>query len=197
MGNYVTPASRSSPSFRRRSGSQRISRRPNSTRCGRAERSKISVDAYPQLDLKGHVDSIQMGRAPNSPLFRPRTRPAISSRSCSACRSRSSSTAGSIPNLPLPLGISVVPTVKCNERRRRHGAQQWKPSLQPWLIAVVGHARGLHGDSRHDDRQCRVAAYRGQPVGEQRRGDLDADLLSGRQRHRADDFRLARRPVRP
>ncbi len=33
------------------------------------------------------------------------------------------------------------------------------------------HARGLHGDSRYDDRQCRAAAHRRQSVVEQRRSD--------------------------
>ena len=36
----------------------------------------------------------------------------------------------------------------------------------------------------------------GSLVGEQRRGDLGADLLSRRQRHRVDDFRLAQRHAR-
>ncbi len=47
---------------------------------------RIKVDAYPHLNLQGHVDSIQMGSGAGSARFPRRTRPATSSRSCSACR---------------------------------------------------------------------------------------------------------------
>ena len=51
-------------------------------------------------------------------------------------------------------------------------------------------ARGLHGNPRHDDRQRGAAAYRGDAGRLQRRGDLHAHGLSGRQRHRADGVGL-------
>ena len=46
----------------------------------------IRVDAYPDLRLTGHVDSIQSGSALDSPHFLRRMPPATSSRWCSACR---------------------------------------------------------------------------------------------------------------
>jgi membrane fusion protein (multidrug efflux system) len=42
------------------------------------DRVDVSVDAYPDLDLHGHVDSISSAAARGSPRFRPRTRPATS-----------------------------------------------------------------------------------------------------------------------
>src|ERR1700722_9318341 len=57
------------------------------------------------------------------------------------------------------------------------------------------HERRVHGDSRHHDRERGVAAHRRKPLLQQRRSHLGPDLLSSRQRHRADDLRMARRPV--
>ena len=51
--------------------------------------------------------------------------------------------------------------------------------------------------ARHHHRQCGAAAYRRQSVGEQRRSDMGAHLLSRRQRHRPHHLRLARRSPRP
>ncbi len=58
---------------------------------------RIRIDAYPKLD-SARVMSTASSSAPDpsSPLFRRKMPPAISSRWCSACRSRSSSTAASI-----------------------------------------------------------------------------------------------------
>ena len=50
------------------------------------QKVKIEVDAYPSLDLEGHVDSIQQGSGSKFTAFRRKTPPAISSRWCSACR---------------------------------------------------------------------------------------------------------------
>ncbi len=55
-----------------------------------------------------------------------------------------------------------------------------------------GHPRRLHGDPRYHHRQCEPAPYRGLDVGELRRRDLDAHLLSGGERDRAAHLRLAR-----
>jgi len=50
------------------------------------QKVRLAVDAYPRLKLTGHVDSVQLGSGTKFTAFRRRTRPAISSRSCSACR---------------------------------------------------------------------------------------------------------------
>ena len=60
----------------------------------------IEIDAYSGLKLEGHVDSIQQVAAHVFPPFPQRMPPATSSRSCSAFRSRSSSTAALIPTGP-------------------------------------------------------------------------------------------------
>ncbi len=51
----------------------------------------VEVDAYPNHVFHGRVESCPRPPAPNSPCCRPTTPPATSPRSCSACRSRSSS----------------------------------------------------------------------------------------------------------
>ncbi|ABA50693.1 hypothetical protein BURPS1710b_1799 [Burkholderia pseudomallei 1710b] len=78
-------------------------------------------------------------------------------------------------------------------QRRRHVASRREP------VADRGrrHARRVHGGARHDDRQRRAAAHRRHDVGELRRSDLDAHVVSCRQRHRAADLRLSRPPARP
>ena len=50
----------------------------------------IEIDAYPERDFQGHVDSVQPGSGPAFSLLPPKTPPATTSRSSSACRSRSS-----------------------------------------------------------------------------------------------------------
>ena len=59
-----------------------------------------------------------------------------------------------------------------------------------------GDVRCVHGDPRHHNRQRFAAAYRRQPVVQLRRRDLDADVVSCCERHRADHFRLAVERVR-
>jgi membrane fusion protein, multidrug efflux system len=56
------------------------------------QRVDIRVDAYPGHPFRGHVDSIQAGSGAAFSLLPPKMRPATTSRSCSVCRSRSSST---------------------------------------------------------------------------------------------------------
>ena len=60
-----------------------------------------------------------------------------------------------------------------------------------------GDVRHLHGGARHHRRQRVAAAHRRQPVGDDRRSDLGADVVSGRQRDHPADDRLARQRLRP
>ena len=52
----------------------------------------IEIDAYPERDFHGHVASVQPGSGPAFSLLPPKTPPATTSRSSSACRSKSFST---------------------------------------------------------------------------------------------------------
>ena len=163
----------------------------------------IEVDAYPSLDLEGHVDSIQQGSGSKFTAFPPENATGNFVKVVQRVPVKIAIDSGLDPNLPLPLGISVDPRglAEMTDAPLDVAPRSRTPPLEaaaanPWLIAVVGDARDLHGGARHHHRQCRPAAYRRHPVGQQRRGDLGADLLSRRQRHRADDLRLAWRPAR-
>ena len=59
------------------------------------------------------------------------------------------------------------------------------------------HVRDVHGGAGHDRRQRVAAAHRRQPVGDDRRIDLGADLVPRRQRDRPAADRLAGEPLRP
>jgi hypothetical protein len=87
------------------------------------------------------------------------------------------------PNLPLPLGISVEPTVTCNERRPARAGSQ---AANPWLIAVVVTLAAFMEVLDTTIVNVALPHIAGSLSVQQRRRDLGADLLSGGQRHRAD-----------
>ena len=68
---------------------------------------------------------------------------------------------------------------------------------QPLAHRRLGDVRHLHGGARHHRRQRVAAAHRRQPVGDHRRSDLGADVVSRRQRDHPADDRLAGQRVRP
>jgi membrane fusion protein (multidrug efflux system) len=72
----------------------------------------IAVDAYPQLDLKGHVDSIQLGSGTKFTAFPPENATGNFVKIVQRVPVKIIIDSGLDPSLPLPLGISVVPTVK-------------------------------------------------------------------------------------
>jgi membrane fusion protein (multidrug efflux system) len=72
----------------------------------------IAVDAYPQLDLKGHVDSIQLGSGSKFTAFPPENATGNFVKIVQRVPVKIVIDSGLDPALPLPLGISVVPTVK-------------------------------------------------------------------------------------
>src|ERR1700678_1199843 len=53
-----------------------------------------------------------------------------------------------------------------------------------------GHAGDVHGTPRHVDRQCGPSLHRRGTWPELRRGYLDSDDISGRERRRSADVRL-------
>ena len=71
----------------------------------------ISVDAYPQLHLKGHVDSVQLGSGSKFTAFPPENATGNFVKIVQRIPVKIVIDSGLDPKLPLPLGISVEPTV--------------------------------------------------------------------------------------
>lgn len=75
------------------------------------QRVSISVDAYPHLKLKGHVDSVQLGSGSKFTAFPPENATGNFVKIVQRVPVKIDIDSGMDPNLPLPLGISVEPTV--------------------------------------------------------------------------------------
>jgi membrane fusion protein, multidrug efflux system len=75
------------------------------------QKVNIEVDAYPQLHLKGHVDSIQLGSGSKFTAFPPENATGNFIKIVQRVPVKIVIDSGLDPALPLPLGISVVPTV--------------------------------------------------------------------------------------
>jgi membrane fusion protein, multidrug efflux system len=71
----------------------------------------IEVDAYPSLKLRGHVDSIQLGSGSKFTAFPPENATGNFVKVVQRVPVKIVIDSGLDPNVPLPLGISVVPTV--------------------------------------------------------------------------------------
>jgi membrane fusion protein, multidrug efflux system len=71
----------------------------------------IKLDAYPHLDLRGHVDSIQLGSGSKFTAFPPENATGNFVKIVQRVPVKIVIDKGLDPNLPLPLGISAVPTV--------------------------------------------------------------------------------------
>ena len=71
----------------------------------------IEVDAYPQLRLEGHVDSIQQGTGAKFTAFPPENATGNFVKVVQRVPVKIAIDKGLDPNLPLPLGASVVPRV--------------------------------------------------------------------------------------
>lgn len=72
---------------------------------------KITVDAYPDLDLKGHVDSIQRGSGSKFSAFPAENATGNFIKIVQRVPVKIVIDSGLKPEEPLPLGVSVVPTV--------------------------------------------------------------------------------------
>lgn len=72
---------------------------------------KISVDAYPNLDLRGHVDSIQLGSGSRFSAFPAENATGNFVKIVQRVPVKIIIDSGMDPTQPLPLGISVEPTV--------------------------------------------------------------------------------------
>ena len=72
---------------------------------------KITVDAYPSLDLRGHVDSIQLGSGSKFSAFPAENATGNFVKIVQRVPVKIVIDSGLDPTLPLPLGLSVEPTV--------------------------------------------------------------------------------------
>jgi membrane fusion protein (multidrug efflux system) len=72
---------------------------------------KIDVDGYPELDLRGHVDSVQMGSGSKFTAFPPENATGNFVKIVQRVPVKILIDSGLDPKVPLPLGISVIPTV--------------------------------------------------------------------------------------
>jgi membrane fusion protein (multidrug efflux system) len=72
---------------------------------------RITVDAYPKLDLRGHVDSIQLGSGSKFTAFPPENATGNFVKVVQRVPVKIVIDSGLDPNIPLPLGISVEPSV--------------------------------------------------------------------------------------
>ena len=76
---------------------------------------RIEVDAYPHLKLQGHVDSIQMGSGSKFSAFPAENATGNFIKIVQRVPVKVVIDSGMDPNLPLPLGLSVVPTVQVDQ----------------------------------------------------------------------------------
>ncbi|WP_395665309.1 HlyD family secretion protein [Methylocella sp.] len=72
----------------------------------------ISVDAYPSLKLKGRVNSVQLGSGSKFTAFPPENATGNFVKIVQRVPVKITIESGLDPQLPLPLGVSVTPTVK-------------------------------------------------------------------------------------
>jgi membrane fusion protein (multidrug efflux system) len=72
---------------------------------------KITIDAYPSLKLKGHVDSVQLGSGSKFTAFPPENATGNYVKIVQRVPVKIVIDSGLDPSIPLPLGISVEPTV--------------------------------------------------------------------------------------
>jgi len=86
------------------------------------QRVDISVDAYPSLALVGHVDSIQLGSGSRFTAFPPENATGNFVKIVQRIPVKITIDSGLDPNLPLPLGLSAVPTVHLTPPARADAA---------------------------------------------------------------------------
>ncbi len=86
------------------------------------EKVDISVDAYPHLKLTGHIDSIQLGSGSRFTAFPPENATGNYVKIVQRIPVKIVIYSGLDPNLPLPLGLSAVPTVHLTPSARADGA---------------------------------------------------------------------------
>ncbi len=92
----------------------------------------ISVDAYPQLHLHGHVDSIQLGSGGQFSAFPPENATGNFVKIVQRVPVKILIDSGLDPDVPLPIGLSVEPTVFIGTRpsagNQGHGGNPGSPA---------------------------------------------------------------------
>ncbi|HTV34697.1 MAG TPA: HlyD family secretion protein [Methylocella sp.] len=111
MGNYVTPGQQIFSIVAPEVWVTANFKETQLDRMRPGQKVMISVDAYPQLDLEGHVDSIQMGSGSKFTAFPPENATGNFIKIVQRVPVKIVIDKGLDPKLPLPLGISVIPTV--------------------------------------------------------------------------------------
>jgi membrane fusion protein (multidrug efflux system) len=82
----------------------------NTMRPGQAV--KIRIDAYPKLDLRGHVDSVQLGSGSKFTAFPAENATGNYVKIVQRVPVKIAIDSGLDPAIPLPLGISAEPVVR-------------------------------------------------------------------------------------
>ena len=77
----------------------------------KGQSARIRIDAYPKLDLRGHVDSVQLGSGSKFTAFPPENATGNFVKVVQRVPVKIVIDSGLDPNIPLPLGISAEPTV--------------------------------------------------------------------------------------
>lgn len=81
-------------------------------RIRKGQEVEIEVDAYPQLKLKGRVDSVQLGSGSKFTAFPPENATGNFVKIVQRVPVKIAIESGLDPDLPLPLGVSVTPRVR-------------------------------------------------------------------------------------
>jgi len=136
--NYVTAGSRSSRSLPRSLDHANF-KESQLADMRKGQKAKITIDAYPSLDLRGHVDSIQLGSGSKFTAFPP--------------ENATGNFVKVVQRVPVKIVIdsASIPIFRCrSDLGRADGDRQmsaaeastsqsdatWKPEYNPWLIAV-------------------------------------------------------------
>jgi len=77
----------------------------------KGQSARIRIDAYPKLDLRGHVDSVQLGSGSKFTAFPPENATGNFVKVVQRVPVKIVIDSGLDPDIPLPLGISAEPTV--------------------------------------------------------------------------------------
>jgi membrane fusion protein (multidrug efflux system) len=111
MGNYVTPGQQIFSIVSPEVWVTANFKETQLTWIRPGQKATIEVDAYPQLHLTGHVDSVQLGSGSKFTAFPPENATGNFVKIVQRVPVKITIDSGLDPKLPLPLGISAVPTV--------------------------------------------------------------------------------------
>ncbi|HET8996273.1 MAG TPA: HlyD family secretion protein [Acetobacteraceae bacterium] len=111
QGNYVTPGQALMSLVTSQVWITANFKEADLARMRRGQKVAISVDAYPSLHLEGHVDSIQLGSGSRFSAFPVENATGNFVKVVQRVPVKIVIDSGLDPNIPLPLGLSVEPTI--------------------------------------------------------------------------------------